>query len=74
MADYSDGEFVTDEKTKLKSFEVDGKSVTSHVVDVSKYQGDVDWKSREKLRHRRSYDKSRNPWIWFRRDCGRYKF
>lgn len=45
MADYSDGEFVTDEKTKLKSFEVDGKSVTSHVVDVSKYQGDIDWKA-----------------------------
>ena len=45
MADYSDGKFVTDEKTKLKSFEVDGKSVTSHVVDVSKYQGDIDWKA-----------------------------
>ena len=38
-------QFVTDEKTKLKSFEVDGKSVTSHVVDVSKYQGDIDWKA-----------------------------
>ncbi len=45
MADYSDGEFVTDETTGLRSFQVDGKAVTKNVIDVSKYQGAVDWKA-----------------------------
>lgn len=45
MADYSVGEFVTDEETGLKSFYVDGERVTKHVVDVSKYQGEIDWKA-----------------------------
>lgn len=45
MADYSGGEFVTDETTGLRSFQVDGKAVTKNVIDVSKYQGAVDWKA-----------------------------
>lgn len=43
MADYSKGEFVTDEATGLRSFQVDGKNVTEAVIDVSKYQGVIDW-------------------------------
>lgn len=45
MADYSGGEFVTDSQTGLRSFQKDGKAITKHVIDVSKYQGDIDWKS-----------------------------
>ncbi len=45
MADYSSGEFVTDETTGLRSFQVDGKAVTKNVIDVSKYQGAVDWEA-----------------------------
>ncbi len=45
MADYSGGEFVTDETTGLRSFVKDGKTLTKHVIDVSKYQGTIDWKA-----------------------------
>ena len=45
MADYSGGEFVTDETTGLRSFQVDGKPVTKNIIDVSKYQGSIDWKA-----------------------------
>lgn len=45
MADYSEGEFVTDETTGLRSFQIDGKAVTKNVIDVSKYQGEIDWKA-----------------------------
>lgn len=45
MADYSGGEFVTDEVTGLRSFQMDGKTVTKNIIDVSKYQGDIDWKA-----------------------------
>lgn len=45
MADYSNGEFVVDEETGLREFSVDGERVTKHIVDVSKYQNEIDWKA-----------------------------
>ncbi len=45
MADYSAGEFVVDPDTGLRSFQVNGTPVTKNVIDVSKYQGEIDWKA-----------------------------
>ncbi|MDY5578214.1 MAG: GH25 family lysozyme [Lachnospiraceae bacterium] len=43
MADYSMGDFVKDDTTGFRSFQKDGKTMTEHVIDVSKYQGEIDW-------------------------------
>ncbi len=43
MADYSNGSFVKDSETGFIDYQVKKQTVSKRVIDVSKYQGEIDW-------------------------------
>lgn len=45
MADYSDGSFQIEEATGFRCFKTGEKKKTKNIIDVSKYQGEIDWKA-----------------------------